>query len=140
MFSLRSLALVGFTIYMLPTDPAQQQRFAEHASTAAHWVSTYCDRNVTSCDIAARAWVDMKDKASFGFALAYDMAMRHTGRDQAGREQTGREQTGRDGIEPEDLGARQVTPANFEAMKPRRSPGTLTADDLRPLWRGHPQP
>lgn len=127
MFSLRSLALVGITVYMLPTDPVQQQRFVEHAATAKQWVSTYCDRNIATCDTAGRIWADMKDKASFGLALAYDIA---TGRPSNG--------AGADGAR---FGG-GATPATYDNGYPpaSRYGGTLTPDDLRPVWRGHPQP
>lgn len=128
MFSLRAIALLGIAVYMLPTDPAQQQRFVEHATTAKQWLSTYCDRNLSTCDTAGRIWVDMKDKASFGFALAYDMATRRTSKD-AGADNA-RYRGG-------------ATPAIYDDQPSpwdSRYSGTLTPDDLRPVWRGHPQP
>lgn len=127
MFSLRAIALLGITVYMLPTDPAQQQRFVEHATTAKQWVSTYCDRNLSTCDTADRIWADMKDKASFGFALAYDMATRRSSKD-----------AGADHVR---YGG--ATPAIYDDQPGLSAPrygGTLTPDDLRPVWRGHPQP
>lgn len=124
MFSIRTLALAGLVVYMLPTDPAQQQLFMEKAMAAAHWTRTYCDRNVTTCEIASGVWTEMKQKASFGFALAYDMATRKSGSEPA------------DGF----IDASSDRPRAWPASNKPSYSGTLTQDDLRPVWRGHPAP
>lgn len=126
MFSLRALALIGLTVFLLPRDPAQQQRFAEYASNAAVWASGYCERNATTCSYAEKVWGDMKDKASFGAALVYDLALR--------------QMSGSSGDESDSptLGTNGVRP-HSRALE-RSSGGTLTREDLQPVWRGHPHP
>ena len=124
MFSIRTLALTGLVVYMLPTDPAQQQLFMEKAMAAAHWTRTYCDRNTTSCEIASGVWTEMKQKASVGFALAYDMATRKAGTEPSGG----------------TIDASSERPRAWPASTRPTSNGTLTEDDLRPLWRGNPAP
>lgn len=119
MFSLRTLALLALTVFMLPRDPAQQQRFSELTASGVEWASTYCERNAGTCEVGARVWADMKDKASFGFALAYDLAMRQMSRSGA----------------PEPA----MAPA-YDGRLPSQRHGrdTLTPEDLKPVWRGHP--
>ncbi len=124
MLSIRTLFLAGLTVYMLPTDPAQQQRFMEKAMTAAHWTTTFCDRNVTTCEVASGVWAEMKEKATFGFALAYDIATRKSGSAPAAS----------------TIDSFAERPQAWPVSSRPAPTGTLTQDDLRPVWRGHPAP
>lgn len=124
MFSFRSFVVIAATIYLLPTDPAQQQRFMEKALAAATWTTTFCDRNAAACGVAQAAWTEMKQKASFAAAVAYDIATRKP--------------TATEAIAEPRAGERpRVLPVSASAAG---ASGTLTADDLRPIWRGHPPP
>ncbi|MFN3868821.1 MAG: hypothetical protein ACK4MF_07135 [Hyphomicrobiaceae bacterium] len=127
MFSLRAFMLMALTIYLLPTDPAQQRRFMEHANAAATWAATFCDRNVGTCEVAGNVWSDMKQKATFAAGMIYDIATR----------------TGPEHAPSPDGPMRSVFPAGYWTASdsgPAGDKGTLTRDDLRPVWRGHPTP
>lgn len=127
MFSLRAFMLMALTIYLLPTDPEQQRRFMEHANSAATWAATFCDRNEATCTVAGDAWADMKHKATFAAGMVYDVAMRAAS-----------------GAGPDAAStSTSVIPAGFwTEPRPTRqdSKGTLTPEDLKPVWRGHPMP
>jgi hypothetical protein len=104
--------LVAVVVAVLPADRAQQAALYDRAATAVHWTATFCDRNGPTCERAGIVWSGFVEKAKFGAAMAYELAMKQSGRDVA---------QSRSLIEP------------TVDMTPR---GTLRADDLEPVWRG----
>ena len=125
MLSLRAFMLLALTVYLLPTDPAHQRRFMEHANSAAAWAASFCDRNVGTCEVAGSVWSDMKQKATFAAGMVYDIATR----------------TGPELAASPNGPMRSAVPAGYWTAfdsAPGSDKGTLTRDDLRPVWRGHP--
>lgn len=125
MFSMRSLVLLGAAIYMLPKDPAQQERFIASAHQAVGWVSTYCQREPETCAKADGIWRDLKDKAHFGVGVVYGLATRKIGDSDAA--DTSHIRTG------------TITPAadgNRRRSLDGSPRGTLTNADIAPRWRG----
>lgn len=110
----RKVILVGAAIALLPKEPEGRQQFTEKVAGAITWTSTYCERNAAHCDLAARLYVDMKDKAQFGFALIYAAAT-----DRIRNEATNASSKPHEAALGKDAGR-----------------GTLTAEDVAPLWRG----
>jgi hypothetical protein len=104
--------LVAVVVAVLPADRAQQAALYDRAATTVHWTATFCDRNGPACERAGVVWSGFVEKAKFGAAMAYELAMKQSGRDVA---------QNRSLIEP------------TVDMTPR---GTLRADDLEPVWRG----
>lgn len=102
--------LVAVVVAVLPNDRQQQAALYDRAATAVHWTATFCDRNGPTCDQAGVLWDGFVQKAKFGAAMAYELAMKS-----AGKEQT------YSLIEP----TLDLTPR-----------GTLRPDDLEPAWRG----
>jgi len=105
--------LVAVVVAVLPADREQQAALYDRAASAVAWTATFCDRNGPTCDQAGVLWAGFVKKAQFGAAMAYELAMKQTGRDSAG--------SSRSLIEP------------TVDMTPR---GTLRPDDLEPVWRG----
>jgi hypothetical protein len=103
--------LVAVVVAVLPTDREQQAALYDRAASAAHWTATFCDRNGPTCEQAAIVWGGFVEKAKFGAAMAYDLAMKSAGKEQQSVSL----------IEP------------TVDMTPR---GTLRPDDLEPTWRG----
>ena len=99
--------LVAIVVAVLPADKEQQARLYDRAATAVHWTATFCDRNGPTCSQAKVMWSAFVQKAQFGAQMAYELAMKHSSRDQG------------------------VSPA---AIQP--ADGTLTPEDLQPAWRG----
>ena len=106
--------LVAVVVAVLPADRAQQAALYDRATSAVHWTATFCDRNGPTCDQAGVVWAGFVKKAQFGAAMAYELAMKQTGRDTASAPR-------RSLIEP------------TVDMTPR---GTLRSEDLEPVWRG----
>ena len=106
--------LVAVVVAVLPADRAQQAALYDRAGSAVHWTATFCDRNGPTCEQAGVLWAGFVKKAQFGAAMAYELAMKQTGRDTASAPR-------RSLIEP------------TVDMTPR---GTLRAEDLEPVWRG----
>jgi hypothetical protein len=104
--------LAAVVIAVLPTDRAQQAALYDRTATAVHWTVTFCDRNGPTCDQAGVLWNGFVEKAKFGAAMAYELAMKSTGKEQPSYSL----------IEP----TLDLTPR-----------GTLRPDDLEPAWRGH---
>ena len=102
--------LVAVVVAVLPADREQQAALYDRAASAVHWTATFCDRNGPTCAQASVVWAGFVKKAQFGAAMAYEIAMKQTGRDQP-----------RTLIEP------------TVDLTPR---GTLRAEDLEPVWRG----
>lgn len=114
MFSLRALALIGAAIYLLPSDPADRQRFAATVSGAYSWAATTCEREPELCVRAGHVWQELKDKAHFGFGVVYGLAVNQ------------RSETSGRGFERSTSNGKSV-----QALR-----GTLTAADVVPSWRG----
>jgi hypothetical protein len=102
--------LVAVVVAVLPADREQQAALYDRAASAVHWTATFCDRNGSTCDQAGVLWAGFVKKAQFGAAMAYELAMKQTGRDKS-----------LSLIEP------------TVDLTPR---GTLKAEDLEPAWRG----
>jgi len=102
--------LVAVVVAVLPADREQQAALYDRAASAVHWTATFCDRNGPTCSQAGVLWTGFVKKAQFGAAMAYELAMKQTGKDQS-----------RSLIEP------------TVDLTPR---GTLRAEDLEPVWRG----
>ena len=107
---LKTGILVALVVAILPTDREQQAALYDRAASAVHWTATFCDRNGPTCEQAGVLWNGFVEKAKFGAAMAYDLAMKNAGKDQ-----------GFSLIEP------------TVDLTPR---GTLRPDDLEPAWRG----
>ena len=99
--------LVAIVVAVLPADKEQQARLYDRAATAVHWTATFCDRNGPTCGQAKVMWSAFVQKAQFGAQMAYELAMKHSSRDQG-------------------LSTGAIQPAD----------GTLTPQDLQPAWRG----
>src|SRR5476651_1931884 len=103
--------LVAIVVAVLPADKEQQARLYDRATNAVHWTATFCDRNGPTCSQAKVLWSGFVQKAQFGAQMAYELAMKHSSRDQA---------TSPSLIQPAD--------------------GTQTLQDLQPAWRGTGHP
>ncbi len=102
--------LVAIVVAVLPTDREQQAALYDRAATAVHWTATFCDRNGATCQQAGVVWDGFVQKAKFGAAMAYELAMKSAGKE-----------PNYSLIEP------------TVDMTPR---GTLRPEDLEPVWRG----
>jgi hypothetical protein len=105
--------LVAVVVAVLPADREQQAALYDRAAGAVHWTATFCDRNGPTCEQAGVLWDGFVKKAQFGAAMAYELAMRQSGK------------------EPN---VQLIEPT--VDMRPR---GTLRPDDLEPAWRGTPR-
>jgi hypothetical protein len=105
--------LLGVIVAVLPTDEAQQARFYQQVSSAAHWAVTFCDRNGATCTAASEAWAGFVKKAEFGARLAYDIVQKQLASEREA----------------------PVAPAADGPTRPRER-GTLAPGDLQPGWRG----
>ncbi len=104
--------LVAVVVAVLPTDREQQAALYDRAASAVHWTATFCDRNGATCEQAGVVWDGFVQKAKFGAAMAYELAMKGAGKEQA---------------------------TNFSLIEPTvdlTPRGTLRPDDLEPAWRG----
>lgn len=103
---------------LLPSDREQQQKLIERASSAATWVTTFCDRNATTCAQANEHWKTFVAKAEFGAKLVYE-SMQDSGE--------------------ADVAKRDERAAARTAPAVLRDSGTLTPNDMQPAWRGRGQ-
>jgi len=103
--------LVAVVVAVLPADREQQAALYDRAASAVHWTATFCDRNEATCEQAGILWAGFVEKAKFGAAMAYELAL----------DQTGGAAQPRSLIEP----TVDMTPI-----------GTLRPEDLEPAWRG----
>ena len=99
--------LIAIVVAVLPADKEQQARLYDRAATAVQWTATFCDRNSSTCSQARVVWSAFVQKAQFGAQMAYELAMKHSSRDQ------------------------NASPALIQPAD-----GTLTPQDLQPAWRG----
>ena len=131
MISLRTLILLGATVYLLPKDPEQQRQFETTVSNAATRISTFCERQPDVCKTAGTVYADLKDKAYFGAGLVYALAIK---------------QIRPTGSSPHATGTEAATDLKLQPNlrwdgTPRRhsqtAAGTLTSADLEPAWIGN---
>jgi len=73
MFLLRTGFWLAVVIMLLPMDDGNQQKFHRTASATMERVSTFCDRNAGTCEIAGNLWQTFLRKAEFAGRLALDM-------------------------------------------------------------------
>jgi hypothetical protein len=113
----RTALILSVAIAILPSDRAQQERVYQNVAAAAHWTSTYCDRNPATCENAGVAWAAFVEKAKFAGEVAYAIGVQYV----AGQG---------------SLGEQKSEPARFEKATAEKIRGTLTSSDLEPAWRG----
>lgn len=70
---LRLAFWLALLVMLLPTDMAQQARFTNFANGAMQRMSTFCDRNGRTCNVAAEVWATFLKKAEFGIRLVGDL-------------------------------------------------------------------
>lgn len=103
--------LVAIVVAVLPTDREQQAALYDRTASAVHWTATFCDRNGATCEQAGVLWEGFVQKAKFGAAMAYELAMKSAGKDASS--------------------VRLIEPTvDFTPQ------GTLRPEDLQPAWRG----
>ena len=120
---LRTAAIIAVGVALLPSDREQQEQLYKRAASAATWAVTFCDRNGPTCEQGEKLWAQFVAKAEFGAKLAYDMI--------------------RSSQEAETkIGAKEdadtEAPARIAPASVRPLDGTLTPQDLKPVWRGKP--
>lgn len=106
--------LVAVVVAVLPTDREQQAALYDRAASAVHWTATFCDRNGATCEQAGVLWDGFVQKAKFGAAMAYELAMKSAGK------------------ESDNARSYSLIEPTLD-LTPR---GTLRPDDLEPAWRG----
>ena len=111
---IRTAFWLGLVVLILPTDQQQQARLMTTASAAVERVSTFCNRNVSTCATGAQVWATFVKKAEFGFHMAMDLISKRGER--------------RDGDAPAAI------KVQTQPVTPQR--GTLKPGDLQPAWRG----
>lgn len=102
--------IVAIVVAVLPADKEQQARLFDRAAGAVHWTATFCDRNGETCTQAGELWDAFSQKARFGAEMAYELAVKYTTDDKS--------------MFAED------------PVQPAAARGTLTREDLEPVWRG----
>ena len=128
MFSVRTIILLGATIYLLPSDPVRQQQFVATATNAYESVITICNREPAMCEKAGAVFEDLKSKAHFGAGVVYAL-ITGSGKSDEPAHQPAHDQN-------RSLSRWDASPQAVPA-KPQ---GTLTNDDLVPQWRGTNRP
>lgn len=125
MLSLRTVLLLGLTVYLLPSDPHRQEAFIKTASQAFEYATTVCDREPEFCARANAVLEDLKSKAHFGAGVVYTLVTS--------------QQKSNEPAAPEN-GAPAASPADTRwdgtARRTPASQGTLKPGDLAPAWRG----
>ena len=125
MLSLRTVLVLGVTVYMLPSDPARQEAFIKSVSRGFEYATTVCDREPEFCAKSKTVLEDLKSKAQFGAGVVYALITKY-------------QQTGEP--EADDPAAPGAATSRWDGTA-RRSParqGTLRPGDLAPAWRGSP--
>lgn len=113
MFFIKLAFWLGVAVMLLPTDQQQQARLYTTATTAVERVTTFCDRNARTCEIAAQSWTTFLKKAEFGARLLGDLV------GSGGRR---------------DVDAPQAPARSASTSGDTR--GTLSPMDMQPAWRG----
>lgn len=109
--------IVAIVVAVLPADKEQQARLYQRAADAVHWTATFCDRNGPTCEQANDLWAAFVQKARFGAEMAYELAVRYTANDKGAH------------LDAAPMRPEAVSPASARH-------GTLTREDLEPVWRG----
>jgi hypothetical protein len=117
MFFIRLAFWLGVIVMLLPTDAQQQARVYNTAVHAVERASTFCDRNVRTCELGAQTWASFLKKAEFGVRLLGDLIT-----------------SGGRSSEPDPATPPLRQKASAGGNVDRR--GTLSAADLQPAWRG----
>jgi hypothetical protein len=73
MSMLRLAFWLALLVLLLPTDAQQQARFSNFANNALQRLTTFCDRNGTTCTVGEQAWSTFLKKAEFGVRLVGDL-------------------------------------------------------------------
>ena len=105
---------LGLVVLILPTDQQQQARLMTTASAAVERVTTFCNRNVSTCATGAQVWATFVKKAEFGFHMSMDLISKRG--------------------EHRDGNAPAAIKVHTQPVAPQR--GTLKPGDLQPAWRG----
>ena len=108
MFILRTVFWLSLVVLILPTDARQQEMMTTRVVSSVQHLSTFCDRNIKTCETGARYWGIFRQKADYGLQLALSLI------------------------------AKQFSGADDDTTSPlqRSSTGTLRPTDLAPAWRG----
>jgi hypothetical protein len=122
MFLIRVAFWLGFVVLLLPADERQQARLYGAATHTVERVTTFCDRNPTTCDTGSALWATFLKKAEFGARLVGDLI----GAGGRGEEQAP--------LQPAGAHARPDTSRSRPATR-----DTLRPADLQPSWRGPAQ-
>jgi hypothetical protein len=115
MFFIKLTFWLGVIVLLLPTDQEQQARLYTTAVHTIERVTTFCDRNARTCEVAGQAWATFLKKAEFGARLAGDLISSGSHRDAGGN-----------------------APRNAAPVEGRNPRGTLSQADMQPAWRGPP--
>jgi hypothetical protein len=147
MSMLRLAFWLALLVLLLPTDAQQQARFSNFATNAMQRLTTFCDRNSTSCTVGEQAWSTFVKKAEFGVRLVGDL-LGAGGRQMAA--QVPQQPTGPQGpgTGPSPGSALGPGPGSGGGSPPydrrpgRADPrGTLSPpDQYQPPWRGPARP
>jgi hypothetical protein len=70
---LRLAFWLALIVMLLPTDPQQQARLSNVATTAMGRATTFCDRNGRTCAMGGEIWATFLKKAEFGVRLVGDL-------------------------------------------------------------------
>lgn len=122
MLSLRTLVLLGATVYLLPSDPVRQQAFLKTASDTYTYAVTICDREPEFCAKAGTVYEDLKTRAHFGAGVIYTLVTDTV---------RGNEPVPPDTTQP----AHQSPRWDGSSRRSLAASGTLTPRDLAPAWR-----
>jgi hypothetical protein len=128
MSMLRLAFWLALLVLLLPTDAQQQARFSNFANNAMQRLTTFCDRNGTTCTVGEQAWSTFLRKAEFGVRLVGDLLG-------AGGRQTPAT------VPQQAPGPGQGPPAYDPRAGKRGSRGTLPPPDMyQPPWRAPGRP
>jgi hypothetical protein len=120
---LRLAFWLALLVLLLPTDAQQQARFSHFANNAFERLTTFCDRNGTTCAVGSQVWATFLKKAEFGVRLVGDLLG------------VGGQQQPPEPAVPAPGPARDPTRDRRPARPDPR--GTLSPSDLyQPPWRG----
>jgi hypothetical protein len=133
---LRLAFWLALLVLLLPTDAQQQARFSNFASNAMQRLTTFCDRNGTTCTVGDQVWTTFLKKAEFGVRLVGDLL--GAGGRQLADTVPQRQGPGQVPQQPPGPGAGSPYDRRPGRPDPR---GTLSPPDLyQPPWRGPARP
>lgn len=73
MFLIKTAFWLTILILLLPTDEQQRSQIYGTAQAAVNDVTTFCDRNPTTCETGQEAFAVLVQKAQYGAAVLMDM-------------------------------------------------------------------